>query len=94
MADVRIPSQTATAAQLGRAAATPRPEAVRAAQRAFFEAALGQPNAAAPVKKADVAAAATTTPAARASFTASPSTASSAEPSRFARPGSLIDIKV
>lgn len=88
MADVRIPPQTAIAAQLGRTSVAPRPEAVRAAQRAFFEAALGQSNAAIPVKKVGVPTATTT--AARASFDAPPG----AEPSRFARPGSLVDIKV
>ncbi len=84
VADVRIPPQTAIAAQLGRAQPLARPEAVRAAQRAFFQAAMN--NTPAPTQVISAApAAARSLPAAR---------KTDGEPSQFARPGSLLDIKV
>lgn len=86
MADLRNPlgSPPLPAA---RPVAPARSEAVRAAQRAFFEAALGQPS----------------TPAAAPSVTAAPAappprTAMRVDPQsppeRILRPGSLVDIKV
>ena len=95
MADVRIPPQTAIAAQLGRTQPLARPEAakaeaIRAAQRAFFEAAMGQPQAAAPTTTVSRTAA----PAPAISRTPTTAQTTAAEPNRFARPGSLLDIKV
>lgn len=65
-------------------ATRPQPAAeVRAAQRAFFAAAMGQGQAEpAPVQPAS------------AQTTASATPASAGEPQRYARPGSIIDIKV
>lgn len=79
MADLRITGGAAAPVQ------PQRPEAVRAAQRAFFQAALQgvQPVAPTPAQ--------TTRPAA----TVQPQAAApSAEPQRYLRPGSLVDIKV
>lgn len=96
MADVRIPPQTALAAQLGRVQSPARPdaakaEAIKAAQRAFFEAAMGQPQAAA----APTPASKTAAPAQAAGrVVPTASQVGAAEPNRFARPGSLLDIKV
>ncbi len=89
MADVRIPPQTAVAAQLGRVQPPAKSEAVRAAQRAFFEAAMGQAQTPAPSPAATTASA---SPAASARSASNP--AHSSEPDRFARPGSVLDIKV
>ena len=64
-------------------ATRPQPAAdVRAAQRAFFAAAMGEAQAE-PAPAKPVASQATDQTAAR-----------SAEPQRYARPGSIIDIKV
>ena len=92
MADIRISSGAqALAAQ----AVTPgqpsaRADAVKAAQRAFFNAALTQTQAAAPVRRQ------TEEPA---RFVSTPQTqivdtSSSAQTGRILRPGSLLDIKV
>ncbi len=69
-----------------------RAEAVKAAQRAFFDAALAKTNAPAAVQAAPKVAAAA---APVASGAASSSLMNSAAtPSRLLRPGSLVDIKV
>jgi hypothetical protein len=65
-----------------------RPEA-RAAQRAFFEAAINRAAAAAPA--ASTASAEPVRPAAAASRTTREDTG---QPQRYLRPGSLLDIKV
>ena len=92
MADLRIPSGV-TPPSPARPAAPARSETVLAAQRAFFEAALGQaqtPAAAArPVQAATPIAAAP--PIAR---TAAPRLDPQNPPERLLRPGSIIDIKV
>jgi hypothetical protein len=60
-----------------------------AAQKAFFEAALGRSSAAAPVQAAEPVA----TPA-RQDFRASPQAMAEATPQRILRPGSLLNIVV
>ncbi len=98
MADLRITSgvQPPISSQSGGLSAA-RADAVKAAQRAFFDAALAKTNAPSAVQAAPKAAAPAAAPpaassAARASTTAA---AGSAEPpARLLRPGSLLDIKV
>ena len=94
---MRIPSgaQALAAQSLGSQAVTPgqpgaRADAVKAAQRAFFNAALTQTQASAPVRRQ------TEEPA---RFVSQPptqtmDTSSPAPPGRIPRPGSLLDIKV
>lgn len=82
MADMKIPAGSQL--PVGRPAAPARTEQVRAAQRAFFEAALNAAPAPAPARPAQ--------PTVRA---AEQTAASAAEaPSRYPRPGSRVDIKV
>lgn len=80
MADLRITGGVPAPVQ------PQRPEGVRAAQRAFFQAALQGVQPAAPTRAA---------PTARPAATVQPqTTAPAAEPQRYLRPGSLLDIKV
>jgi hypothetical protein len=83
MADLRI-----TGGAQPPAIPSQRSEAVRSAQRAFFQAALNEVAPTAPVRSAQ------TQPTAQVRTAAAPSQSSAAEPSRYARPGSLLDIKV
>lgn len=83
MADLRVTSGSSpTALQPARSS-----EAVRAAQRAFFTAALNDVAPAQPTRAVQAQAAARV---------ASPAAAPAAEgePNRYARPGSLLDIRV
>jgi hypothetical protein len=82
MADIRNPVGTPALVPQSRPAPA-RSEAVRAAQKAFFEAALGGTTAAPPAPKAAA------TPAVHATRL-DPQTS----PGRILRPGSLVDIKV
>jgi hypothetical protein len=85
MADLRVSGGQPPAVQPAQ-----RTEAVRAAQRAFFQAAL---NAAAPTAAARPVEAQPTIQSV--SRVVTPSTTSpAAEPARYLRPGSLLDIKV
>ena len=94
MADTRIPAQLQAAP--ARPAASARSEAVRAAQRAFFDTALaGEAQGTAPARAAASPVAMAVAPAAAplrevrvALDPAGPA------PSRTLRPGSLLDIKV
>jgi hypothetical protein len=87
MADIRFPSSGLPA---NPSPARPQSPARTAAQRAFFQAAVQQAEAAAPVRTA--AAVERPVPAvARAAPAAAPA---AEEPQRYRRPGSLIDIKV
>lgn len=90
MADIRVSGGQAPAVQPAQ-----RTEAVRAAQRAFFQNALNQTsvNTASPTAAARPVEAQPTQSVSRVvtpSATAAPST----EPTRYLRPGSLLDIKV
>lgn len=87
MADLRIPSSLPPAA-------TPTPartsEAVRAAQRAFFDTALTNASAPSVARPAAAAPAA----AAQAKPAVTVSTEGQAPPARPLRPGSLLDIRI
>ena len=83
MADLRIPA--AGSSLVPQARTTPaRSEAVKAAQRAFFQAAL---NGVEPV-------AATAQPKVAPAAAAQPIRSEGGQPNRLLRPGSLLDIKV
>ena len=92
MADLRIPSAQLPAAQ-PRGTAPARSDAVRAAQRAFFETALAGEAQAAPAARptAAVEAAVVATPFREVRAAFDPATPA---PTRMLRPGSLLDIKV
>ncbi len=84
MADLRVTGGLpATALKPGQPT-----EAVRSAQRAFFQAALNATAPSAPVRPVE------TQPARPASAQSFAQTAQPAEPTRYLRPGSLLDIKV
>lgn len=94
MADLRIPGAGVPAVVQSSQSST----AVRAAQRAFFDAAL---KGAAPAQATrPTAAPIATQPVARTTASAAPTQSASAtatspaEPVRYARPGSILDIKV
>lgn len=84
MADLRIGG----GAGLPAVQPTQRNETVRAAQRAFFQAAL---NGVAPSEPTRPVAA---QPTARTTSAPAAQPAADAEPTRYARPGSLLDIRV
>ncbi len=86
MADLRV-----SGGQLPAAQPAQRTEAVRAAQRAFFQAAL---NNAAPTAAARPVEAQPMTQSISRVVTPSATAAPTSEPSRYLRPGSLLDIKV
>ena len=93
MADLRIPSG-AMAPSPARPASPARSEAVRAAQRAFFEAALGQAQSPSAVTAKPVQAAAPSAPTPPIARTAAARLDPQTPPERLLRPGSIIDIKV
>lgn len=99
MADLRITPgvQPQIPSQSGGLSAA-RADAVKAAQRAFFDAALAKTNAPSALQAAPKAAApaAAAPPAASSAASASTNAAagSAAPPARLLRPGSLLDIKV
>lgn len=82
MADMKIPSGGSQLPAV-RPANPARTEALRAAQKAFFDAAMNQAPAPAVQPKAQPATAAL-----------APAAASADQPQRFLRPGSRLDIKV
>ncbi len=86
MADLRIPSGSQPLAPAPVAA---RSEAVKAAQRAFFNAALNQAQATAPVRRQVAQTVAVSAP-----FQTVADTSKGVQPDRILRPGSLLDIKV
>lgn len=89
MADLKLPAVVPGA----RPTSTPRAEAVRAAQRAFFETALaGEMAGAAPVRAASPAV--PVAPVAPAREVRAAIDPSASLPERPLRPGSLLDIKV
>jgi hypothetical protein len=88
VADVRISSSTQALAPTPPAG---RAEAVKAAQRAFFNAALVQAQPTAELKRAVTTAAASEPQTTRLNATVVPD---SAPTGRLLRPGSLLDIKV
>lgn len=88
MADLRIPSG---AQPLVPAASPARADALKAAQRAFFNQALAEVQATAPTRpQTSQTAAVSAAPAPRASADAT----DVASPGQYPRPGSLLDIKV
>ncbi len=100
MADLRITSgvQPPISSQSGGLSAA-RADAVKAAQRAFFDAALAKTNApsalqAAPKVAAPAAAAPPAASSAASASTTAAATGSAEPPARLLRPGSLLDIKV
>jgi hypothetical protein len=86
VADLRIPS--GAQAPLTPAQPGARADAVKAAQRAFFNAALTQTQATAPARRQ------TEEPARAVSTQTMNASSSPAQPGRVLRPGSLLDIKV
>ena len=89
MADLRIPAQTPSTLP-ARPVPAARAEAVRAAQRAFFETALAGEEQGAARPAATAGTTATTAPDLR----PAPQTLGGAAPARVLRPGSLLDIRV
>lgn len=86
MADMKIPGSLPAPVQRPQGGA--RAEAIRNAQKAFFDAALNQAQAQAPKPQPAAAQARS------AQGVAAPAQPPSAEPQRFLRPGSRLDIKV
>ena len=94
MADLRpVPSGAAPVTVPARPLPAARAEAIRAAQRAFFDQAMNAASGAAPARPAAAAAQATTAAPAKASGRAGFDPGAPA-PAAPLRPGSLLDIKV
>jgi hypothetical protein len=91
VADLRI---TPSSQALTPTRAAGASESVKAAQRAFFNAALGQAPAQTVVKSVAATASTAVQPVITPRTIMPQSTADSARPTRILRPGSLLDIKV